>query len=207
MPRTIAIIGGAGAEGFGLASRLARAGARVRIGSRDLERARAAAARLPGAEGLLNTDAARAADVIILTVPLAAQIPTLRSLRESLHPGAVLVDATVSLNSTPPAGSAAQQAAQNVPEGVAVVAAFHTLSAKLLAQLDRPVDSDVLLCGDSAEAKAAVAELIAMLPGARAVDAGPLANARLLENLAALLIAVNRRYKVKESGVRITGLP
>ena len=207
MPRTIAVIGGTGAEGFGLASRFAQAGAAVHIGSRDLQRAQAAAARIPRAQGLLNADAARNAEIVLLTVPLAAQIPTLAALCESFRPGAILVDTTVSLQATPPAGSSAQQAAQNVPEGVAVVAAFHTLSAKLLAQLDRPVDSDVLLCGDSADAKAAVVELVGLLPGARAVDAGPLSNARLLENLAALLILLNRRYKVKEAGVRITGLP
>ena len=216
VPRTIAIVGGTGAEGSGLAQRLARAGAHVLIGSRDLKRAAAAAARIAGAEGRLNADAVREADMVILTVPLEAQLSTLKALRASFRPGAVLVDTTVPLEAAIGgrlsrtlglwSGSAAEQAARHVPEGVAVVAAFHSVSAELLAEMDRPVDSDVLLCGDSAEAKAAVRELIEMLPGARAVDAGSLENARLLENLAALLISLNIRYKVRHAGVRITGL-
>ena len=217
MPPVIAIVGGTGAEGFGLAARFAAAGAQIRVGSRDLEKARAAAARLPGAEGFLNPDAVVGAEIVVLTVPLAAQISTLKSIRGSLHPPNILVDATVPLEAALGgrvshtialwAGSAAQQAAQYVPEGVAVVAAFHSLGADLLGHLDQPVDSDVLLCGDSAEAKAAVRGLVALLPSARAIDAGPLENARLLENLAALLISLNLRHKVKHSGLRITGLP
>ena len=104
------------------------------------------------------------------------------------------------------AGSAAQQAAQQAPAGVLVTAAFHTLSAELLAELDQPIDSDVLICGDNAGAKAAVGELVAMLAGARPIDAGPLENARLLESAAALVISLNIRHKVKHSGLRITGL-
>lgn len=206
MRRTVAIVGGTGAEGFGLAGRLAHAGFVVRIGSRDPAKARAAAARLSGADGLSNPDAVRGADIVILTVPPAAQIPMLESIRESWQPGAILIDATVASGSSP-GGAAAQQAARHLPEGVAVVAAFHCVSAKALARLEQPLDADVLLCGDSAEAKAAVGELIAAIPGARAVDAGPLANAGLLETLAELLMALNRRHKVKSAGVRITGLP
>jgi NADPH-dependent F420 reductase len=103
-------------------------------------------------------------------------------------------------------GSAAEQAARLVPDGIAVVAAFHSLSAEALADLDRPVDCDVLMCGDSAEAKSSVAQLVAMIPGARAIDAGGLDIARQVENAAALLIALNLRHKVKASGIRITGL-
>ena len=179
------------------------------IGSRDLDRAREAAARigLPNVEGRRNEEAAGEAALVILTVPLAAQVATLESVREALRPGTIVVDTTVALGSPPPeAGSAAQQAAACLPAGCLLVAGFHTVGAKLL-QSEAPIDSDILLCGDSAEAKAAVAELVGLLPGARAVDAGGLANARLLENLAALLIGLNRRYKVKHSGVRITGLP
>ncbi len=217
MPRTIAIIGGTGAEGFGLAQRFTQAGARVIIGSRDQKKAEEAAARLPGVQGLQNADAAREGEIVILTVPLAAQVSILKSIRASFRPGSILVDATVPLEVaiggrvsrtlTLWAGSAAQQAAQHVAEGVPVVAAFHSLSAEMLAHLDRAVDCDVLICGDSAEAKAAVRELVEMLPGARAIDAGPLENARLVENVAALLILLNIRHKVKGSGLRITGLP
>jgi NADPH-dependent F420 reductase len=216
MPKTIAIVGGAGAEGFGLASRFARAGARVLIGSRDKAKAEEAAGRIGNAEGKSNPDAVGEADIVILTVPLVAQIATLKSLQKSFRPSAILVDATVPLEAaiggrvsrplTLWAGSAAQQAAQHVPAGVFVTAAFHTLSAELLAQLDQPIDSDVLICGDHADAKASVGELVKMLPGARPIDAGPLENARLLESAAALVIALNIRHKVKHSGLRNTGL-
>jgi NADPH-dependent F420 reductase len=216
MQQTIAIVSGTGAEGFGLAARFARAGARVVVGSRDLQRAQDAARRIGGVEGRLNADAVSEADIVVLTVPLAAQIPTLKSLQSSFRPSAILVDATVPLEAaiggrvshplTLWAGSAAQQAVRYVPAGVSVVGAFHTLSAELLAQLDRPIDSDVLICGDNAGAKSVVSGLIAMLPGARAVDCGPLENARLIESAAALLISLNIRHKLKHSGLRITGL-
>lgn len=215
-PRTIAVVSGTGAEGFGLALRFAHAGARVLVGSRDLKKAEEAAARIAGAEGRLNADAVREADVVVLTVPLTAQIATLKSIQASFRPTAILVDATVPLEAaiggrvsqplTLWAGSAAQQAARHTPPGVAVVAAFHTLSAELLAHIDQPIDSDVPICGDNAEAKAVVTELVAMLPGVRAVDCGPLENARLIESAAALLIGLNIRHKVKHSGLRITGL-
>ncbi len=213
----MAILGGTGAEGSGLALRFARAGVHVAIGSRDLAKAQNAAARIGhGVEGRTNPDALAGAEVAVLTVPVTAQIATLKSVRGHLRHDTILVDATVPLEAaiggrlSHPlalyAGSAAQQAARHVPEGVPVVAAFHSLSAELLAQPDLPVDSDVLICGDSAEAKAVVRDLVGLLPGARAVDAGPLENARLVENLAVLLVALNLRHKVKHSGVRITGL-
>ena len=213
---TIAIVSGTGAEGFGLASRFARAGARVVIGSRDKAKAQEAAARIGNVQGMLNTDAVSEAGIVVLTVPLVAQIATLKSLKSSFRPSAILVDATVPLEVaiggrvsqplTLPAGSAAQQAARYTPPGVAVVAAFHTLSAELLTRVDEPIDSDVLICGDGADAKSMVVELIGMLEGARAIDAGPLENARLIETAAALLISLNIRHKVKHSGLRITGL-
>jgi 8-hydroxy-5-deazaflavin:NADPH oxidoreductase len=216
MVQSIAIVSGTGAEGFGLASRFARAGARVLVGSRDAQKAADAARRIGNVEGRLNADAVAEADIVVLTVPLTAQISTLKSLQSSFRPSAVLVDATVPLEAaiggrvshslTLWAGSAAQQAARYTPPGVSVVAAFHTLSAELLAQLDQPIDSDVLICGDSGAAKLLVTELIAMLPGTRAVDCGPLENARLIESAAALLVSLNIRHKVKHSGLRITGL-
>ena len=217
MSRNIAIIGGTGAEGFGLALRFAKAGAPIRIGSRDLAKAQAAAERIretiPAADvqGLLNSDAVAGADIAVLTVPLTAQIPTLKSVRASFRPGAILVDATVPLeaaiggSATRPltlfAGSAAQQAARNVPEGVAVVAAFHSLGAEPAGRISNIRSTATCSsAATSAEAKAAVRELVAMLPGARAVDAGPLENARLVEGLSALLISLNIRHKVKHCG-------
>jgi 8-hydroxy-5-deazaflavin:NADPH oxidoreductase len=214
---SIAVVGGTGAEGSGLALRFARAGRRVRIGSRNAERAQQAAQRIGGdISGHTNADAVSDAGIVVLTVPLAAQIETLKAIKSSLAPDAILVDTTVPLEIaiggrisrtvTLWDGSAAQQAARMLP-GVPVVAAFHALSAEALAQVDHPLDCDTLICGDSAEAKAAVAELVALIPGVRAIDAGQMDNARLLENLAALLISLNLRHKVKHSGLRITGLP
>jgi len=212
----VAMVGGTGAEGSGLALRLAQAGVPVRIGSRNLERAQETATRIgAGTTGHTNADAVAGAAIVVLTVPLAAQVETLKSIRGSIAPNAILVDATVPLETaiggrlsrilTLWDGSAAQQAARLVP-GVPVVAAFHALSAEALANLDHPLDCDALICGDSAEAKAAVTRLAEMIPGVRAIDAGPLENARLLESAAALLISLNLRHKVKESGIRITGL-
>jgi 8-hydroxy-5-deazaflavin:NADPH oxidoreductase len=212
----IAVVGGTGAEGGGLALRFAKGGARVRIGSRSQEKAQETATRIgAGTTGHTNPDAVKEAAIVVLTVPLSAQVETLKSIRDSFAPGAILVDATVPLEVaiggrvsrtlTLWDGSAAQQAARLVP-GVPVVAAFHALSADALAKLDHSLDCDTLICGDSAEAKAAVTRLAEMIPGVRAIDAGPLDNARLLENAAALLISLNLRYKVRDSGMRITGL-
>jgi NADPH-dependent F420 reductase len=216
MQTAVAVVGGTGAEGSGLALRFALAGVRVRIGSRNLERAQDAARRISEVTGHTNEDAVSNAGIIILTVPLSAQVETLKSIRGSFAQGAILVDTTVPLEIaiggrlsrtlTLWDGSAAQQAARLVP-GFPVVAAFHALSAEELSKPDHPLDCDTLICGDNAEAKAAVAQLAAMIPGVRAIDAGPLENARLLESAAALLISLNLRHKVKGSGMRITGLP
>ena len=212
----IAIAGGTGAEGSGLAARFAKAGVEVRIGSRSVEKAQEAAKRIgEHASGHTNAEAVAGASIVILTVPLSAQVETLKSIRAHLAHGTIVVDTTVPLEIAIGGrvsrllslwdGSAAQQAARLLP-GMHVVAAFHALSAEGLAKLDHPLDSDALLCGDNAEAKAAVSQLAERIPGIRAVDAGGLDNARLLESAAALLISLNLRHKVKESGMRITGL-
>lgn len=216
METIIAIAGGTGAEGSGLAARFVKAGVHVRIGSRNLERAQQAAQRIGGlATGHTNADAAAGAGIVIVTVPLPAQVETLKSIRGSLAPGAIVVDATVPLEIaiggrisrmlTLWDGSAAQQAARLLP-GVPVISAFHALSAEALARLEHPVECDTLICGDHAEAKAAVMRLAELIPGVRGIDAGPLDNARLLESAAALLISLNLRHKIKHSGMRITGL-
>jgi len=222
MEKKIAIVGGTGAEGFGLAVRFAKAGSRVFIGSRNLEKAMAAAQRIAAQAGSgevtghLNVDAVRLAPVVILTVPLSAQVETLKVIRDHFDSKAILVDATVPLEVaiggrlsrvvTLWDGSAAQQAARLVPTGVPVIAAFHSLSAEQLGRLDENVDCDALICGDSSAAKSTVSELAEMIPGVRAIDAGPLDNARFLENAAAMLIALNLRHKIKHSGIRITGM-
>jgi len=220
--QVVAVVGGTGAEGSGLALRFAKAGLRVLIGSRNLDRAQAAAREIAAQAGAgevtghTNPDAVSKAAIVILTVPLSAQVETLKSIRTDLTSGAILVDATVPLEIaiggrlsrmvTLWDGSAAQQAARLVPVGVPVVATFHGLSAEALARHDQPVDCDALICGDNPEAKATVSQVAETIPGVHAIDAGPLDNARYLEGSAALLIALNLRHKVKHCGLRITGL-
>jgi NADPH-dependent F420 reductase len=218
----IPIVGGTGALGAGLARRWARAGVPIAIGSRSAERAEEAAAKLrdavPGAEveGLLNEEAAGRAEIVFLTVPFRAQSENLNNLREALRPGQILVDCTVPLAAAVSGkatrslgvwqGSAAQQAQEMVPEGVTVVAALHTVSAPSLADEDTVLDEDILVCGDRKADKARVAGLIELIPGLRAVNAGPLEMARIVEQLTPLLISVNIRYRA-HAGIRVTGLP
>lgn len=222
MNEPIPIVGGTGALGAGLALRWARAGAAIAIGSRSAERAEAAAAKLreavPGAqvEGLLNEEAARRAEVVFLTVPFRAQSENLDKLRDALRPGQILVDCTVPLAAAVSGratrslgvwqGSAAQQAQELVPEGVTVVAALHTVSAQKLADAAEELDEDVLVCGDRKADKARVAQLVELIPGLRAVNAGPLELARIVEQLTPLLISVNGRYRA-HAGIRIVDLP
>ena len=218
----IPIIGGTGALGYGLALRWARAGLAVVIGSREAARAEEAAAKVsaavPGSqvEGFVNEEAAGRGPVVFLTVPFRAQSETLTNLKQALRPGQLLVDCTVPLAAAVSGkatrslgvwqGSAAQQAAEMVPEGVSVIAALHTISAKRLADDDGPLDQDTLLCGDRKADKARVAELVERIPGLRAVNAGPLEMARIVEQLTPMLIAINSRYKA-HAGLRVTDLP
>ena len=218
----IPIIGGTGALGYGLALRWARAGRAVVIGSRSAERAAEAARKLselaPDAEieGLPNEQAAKQASVVFLTVPFRAQSENLNNLREVLEPGQLLVDCTVPLAAAVGGkatrslgvwqGSAAQQAQEMVPDGVTVVAALHTVSAPNLADTGTDLDEDVLLCGDRKADKAKVARLIEEIAGLRAVNAGPLEMARIVEQLTPMLISINARYKI-HAGIRINGLP
>ena len=222
MQQVVAVVGGTGAEGSGLAVRFAKAGLRVLIGSRNLDRAQAVASEIAAQAGAgevtghTNPDAVSKAAIVILTVPLSAQVEILKSIRTSFLSGAILVDATVPLEIAVGGrlsrtvslwdGSAAQQAARLAPAGVQVVATFHTLSAVALKRIDQRVDCDALICGDNPEAKATVSEIAETIPGVRAIDAGPLDNARFLESSAALLIALNLRHKVEHCGLRITGL-
>jgi len=218
----IPILGGTGALGAGLARRWARAGAPIVLGSRDAGRAEEAAAKIrtavPGADvsGLLNEEAAQQAKVVFLTVPFRAQSENLNNLREALRPGQILVDCTVPLAAAVSGkatrslgvwqGSAAQQAQEMVPEGVTVVAALHTVGAPTLSDDDAVLGEDVLVCGDKKVDKARVARLIELIPGLRAVNAGALEMARIVEQLTPMLISVNSRYKA-HAGIHLTGLP
>lgn len=222
MITTVAIVGGTGPEGRGLASRWARAGLRVIIGSRDQSRARTTAQDICGAlgsdavvEGMENSAAVRATDVVVLAVPFEGQAAILKQLRNHFRPGTVLVCATVPLASGVGdrgsrvlgvwQGSAAQQAAEMVPQGVAVVGAFQNISASLL-ETDLPVECDVIVCTDHEKAKEVAYELARKIPGARPLDGGKLENSRIVEQITALLITLNIRHKVHSAGLRITGI-
>jgi hypothetical protein len=222
-PDAIAILGGTGDQGLGLALRFARAGRPVAIGSRRLERAQAAAAEVaalvPGArvEGLDNADAARKAPIVILSVPFEHVAPTVKGLRESLAAGQTVVSMGVPLATSIGDGAArtvgvwqgscAELVASLVPAGVEVVSAFQNVSAHRLRELAHPVECDVVVSGPPGPRRA-VMGLCGLVPGLRAIDGGPLANARLVEGVTALLIGLNVRYRVPEGiGLRFTGVP
>lgn len=222
-PNAIAILGGTGDQGLGLALRFAKAGRPVVIGSRKLDRALAAAdavrAAVPGAvvEGLENADATRKAPIVILSVPFEHTAGTVKGIRESLAPEQIVVSMGVPLATAIGdgavrtlgvwQGSCAELVEALVPAGVAVVSAFQNVSAHRLRELDHPVECDVVVSGAVAPRKRVMA-LCELVPGLRAVDGGPLANARIVEAVTALLIGLNARYGVAEGiGVRFTGLP
>ncbi len=220
--RPIAIIGGTGPAGMGLALRWARAGETIIIGSRDAQRAQQTAAAVQqkagnqaNVSGMENSAACAAADILMLTVPFEGQAALLKQLMPSITDGSILIDATVPLAASVGGratrtigvwqGSAAQQAAELVPKEVSVVAAFHNVSADLLNG-DEPLDCDVIVCSDDPDAAQLTRELAAKIPGVRALDGGKLENARIVEQITALLIGMNIRHK-GHAGIRITGLP
>jgi NADPH-dependent F420 reductase len=223
MSRTVAIVGGTGPLGLGLALRWARAGEGIIIGSRDAVRAESVAAGLAAESGVTarvqgadNPAAVAAAEVVILTVPFAGHAALLKQLKPSFRPGAVVIDTTVPLAASVGGratrtlgvwqGSAAQQTAEIVPAHVKVAAAFQNLPAELLRTAEA-IDGDVLICADDQHARDVTSELAAKIPGVRAVNAGALENARILEQITALLITLNIKYGVHSAGLRITGLP
>jgi 8-hydroxy-5-deazaflavin:NADPH oxidoreductase len=223
MSRRIGILGGTGPEGSGLAARWAAAGEDVAIGSRDAQRAAATVkllrARLSPSskiEGTDNSSVLAQCDVVVLTVPFSGHAALLKQLKPLWKPGQIVIDTTVPLAAAAGGaasrmlgvwqGSAAQQTRELVPAGIGVAAAFHNLSAELLAQ-DGPVDCDILVCSDDENARQAASELAAKIPGARPLNGGKLENARIVECLTALLIGLNTRYKVHTAGIRFTGLP
>ena len=222
MSEPVAIVGATGALGFGLSVRFARAGVPVLMGSRSAERANEAAVRVrervPAGEltPLPNEDAVPEAEIVILAVPFRNHAENLKNLQHVLREGQVLVDTTVPLAAAVggratrvlgvPQGSAAEQAAEMVPDGVGVVAALHSVGAPKLANLDERLDEDVLVVGDKRAEKRRVAPLIDRIDGLRSVDAGRLEQARITESLTALMISINGRYKV-HGGLRIVGLP
>ncbi len=214
----LAILGGTGNEGPGLALRWAHAGYKVIIGSRKADKAQRVAGEVNAklgqdlVTGMANEDAAQACDIAVLTIPYAAQNALLDALKPLLQ-GKILVNVNVALKPPkvarvyiPEAGSSTEQAQALLGPEVRVVAAFQNVGAHALGDLDHPVECDVLICGDDKAAKAIAIEMAEAI-GTRGIDAGPLQNAVAVESLTSILIGINIRYKVPGSGIRITGLP
>ncbi|HJZ66773.1 MAG TPA: NADPH-dependent F420 reductase [Blastocatellia bacterium] len=223
----VGLIGGTGDEGRGLALRFAIAGAQVTIGSRSTERAKATADEL---NQLLearstqstwqrirhagNRDAIAGSEIVLLTVPFKHAASTLDTHRDDFQSDSILVDITVPVSFEQgrashvelPEGSASEHLKARLPENVALVAAFKTEPAHLLAEIDEPLDCDSFVASDSKEAKARVIEAIGFIEGLRAVDAGALESARVLERMTVLAIGINRRYKIKTARYRVVGL-
>jgi NADPH-dependent F420 reductase len=223
MARKIAILGGTGAEGSGLANRWARAGEHVLIGSRDASRAKETAQQLrekigeaSQIEGMDNAAAATECDIAVITVPFSGAASLLKQLKSVWKPGTIVIDTTVPLAAVVGGtatrmlgvwqGSAAEQTRELLPPSVSLAAALQNLGAELLAG-DERVECDVLVCSDDEKAKQVASELVGRIPGARALNGGKLENARIVESLTALLIGLNMRYKVHGAGIRFTGLP
>jgi 8-hydroxy-5-deazaflavin:NADPH oxidoreductase len=217
---TIAVIGGTGAEGSGLALRWAAAGYPIVIGSRSHEKAETSAQELSGQlpegsaaiTGADNAAAAQAADIVVLSVPYAAQSATIDQIAQGSQ-GKILITVVAPVKPPkvshvwrPEGGSAAQEAQVQLGENVKVVAAFQNVSAEELKHLDHNVECDILVTGEDREAKQLAIELT-QAAGLFGIDAGPLVNASVVEGMTALLIGINIRNKVKGSGIRITGIP
>ena len=215
--QTVAVIGGTGAEGSAIALRLAHAGHRAIIGTRDPAKGAKIAGELNQLLGTSalewrdNKGAAEAADIVVLTVPYSAQVAMVDGIRDALR-GKILVDATVPLVppkvsrvQLPAGGSAVAMVQARLGDTVRVVSAFQNVSADKLRQLGAEVDCDVLVCADDVGARQIVIDLVADI-GLRGIDAGPVCNSAAAEALTSILISINRKYKVPGSGIRITGM-
>ena len=212
----IAILGGTGKEGAGLAARWAKLGHSIVIGSRDAERAKSKAAELRDVAhaipivGHTNAEAAALGELVVIALPANGLPNTLPEVRQACR-GKVVVSTVVPLTfggprlfTPPPAGSSAEEAQALLPEA-RVVAAFHHIAAHELADAEHPIDCDLLICGQDAAAKEAVTQLGRSM-GLRVLDVGALSNAGPLEGITAVLATINRRYKLKNSGIKISGL-
>ena len=204
--------------------RWAKAGEKVIIGSRQQQKAEDAAKKareiLGGSasvSGMENPKAAAAADIIVMSVPFAAHVDMIKSVADNIKPDDIFVDVVVPLSTAVGGsastavgvweGSAAQQAVRLLPPHTKIASAFHNVVAESLQDLKREIDCDVIVCGDSLDTRKAVMDLAKRIPGVRAIDGGRLENSRIVEQMTALLIGINIRYKVSNAGIRITGLP
>jgi NADPH-dependent F420 reductase len=223
---SVGLIGGTGEEGRGLALRWAIAGARVSIGSRTLDRAKAVAddlnqlldARAAQSSQQIgygeNRDVIAGSELALLTVPFAHAASTLEAHRQDFRDDSILIDITVPVSFEQGRvryvelleGSASEHLKARLPESIPLVAAFKTEPAHLLAEIDEPLDCDSFVACDSKEAKARVMEAITFIKGLRAVDAGTLYSARTLERMTVLAIGINRRNKIKTARYRVVGL-
>lgn len=218
----IAIIGGTGGQGLGIAIRFVQAGEDVIIGSRTIEKAQAAVGKLKGLLGDVsnvksaeNSDAAAEAELLVLTVPLAAQKSTLISIKEGAK-DKILLDATGPLESAIGGspieyvalwdGAAAERSAKILKDSK-VICAFNNISSAALMNFKEPIDCDCLISGDDTDSKVVAAELIEKIPGVNVIDCGPLERAKIIEKITPLLIGLNIRNKTQFGGIRITGLP
>ncbi len=214
---SICVVGGTGAEGSGLALRWAKAGHRVKIGSRDPAKARETARELNailGSDriaGVDNKSGVAESDIVVLTVPFAAQMPTISDLKPHLS-GKILIDVTVPLVppkvsrvQLPPSDSCVVAVQQFLGDDVRVVSAFQNVSAHKLKKLDQTINCDVLVTSDDQAARATAISLTKDA-GLRGIDAGPLANSTVAESLTSALIWINRTYKISDAGIHITGL-
>jgi NADPH-dependent F420 reductase len=217
----IAIIGGTGGQGLGIAIRFVQAGEDVIIGSRTMEKAQKAVDKVKDLLGDVenlkaaeNPDAAKEADVLVLTVPLAAQRATLLSIKEGAT-GKILMDATgpleTAIGGSPtrclylPEGAASERAQKILPD-TNVICAFNNISSGALMNYNEPIDCDCLISGDNLESKITVAKLIEKIPGVQVVDCGPLERAQIIEKITPLLIGLNIKKTCKDAGIRITGI-
>jgi len=215
----IAVLGGTGQQGRGLAQRLTIAGERIIVGSRDPERARAAIASWPPNARTVdvadNATAVARADVAILAVPFPSVDALLAELAAHYKPDTLVIDVTVPVTFeggklsiiNVPEGSASQHIRTRLPSNVRLAGAFKTIPARLLGEVGRPIDCDEFVCGDSDSARSQAMALVQLLPGLRAVDVGSLSRAESVEHLTALAIAINRRHKIHDARFRVVGLP
>jgi NADPH-dependent F420 reductase len=214
----LAVLGGTGQQGRGIAQRLARAGRTVVVGSRDPSRAAAAIGEWPPDLRSIRCDdygsAIAEADSVVLAVPFDAVAALLAEHQSRFRPQTLVVDVTVPLSfaggtvtlTEVPEGSAAEHIKARLPPHVRLAVAFKTVPAHLLSEIDRLLECDELVCGDSPEARAQALELVNAMPGLRGVDVGPLARARSIEHLTLLAVGINRRHKIRDARFRIVGL-
>jgi 8-hydroxy-5-deazaflavin:NADPH oxidoreductase len=213
----VAILGGTGQQGRGLALRLARAGHAVVVGSRDPQRAAATIAGWPDTASIESADygsAIATSDIVVLAVPFGAVGLLLEQHQLRFKPQALVIDVTVPLSFTGgkvalvdvPEGSATEHVRVRLPAHARLTAAFKTVPAHLLNEIDRSLDCDEFVCGDSPEARTETIELVEALHGVRGVDVGPLGRARSIEHLTLLAIGINRRHKIHDARFRIVGL-